>query len=135
KAKHLGQCVVTRFDGEKQVRAVEAGHKFTFGGNAQQAPDVLTDPWRGRGGEGEADGLREAAAHLLKLAVFGAEIVAPLRDAVRLVNGQASQPALFKQHECFRPQQRLRRDVEELNEPATDAIGDGRVLVDGYHVV
>ena len=81
----------------------------------EQAPDVLTHTRGCRSGEGEADGLREAAAHLLKLAVFGAEIVAPFRDAVRLINGQASQPALFEQHERFGPQQRFRRDVEELD--------------------
>ena len=130
KGEHLGQSVVARLDGEKQVWAVEAGHKLSFGCNAQQAPDVLTHARCGRGGKGEADGLRETAAHLLKLAIFGTEIVAPFRDAVCFINGQASQPGLFEQHERLRPQQGFRRDVEELDEPATDTIGDGRVLVE-----
>ena len=54
----------------------------------QAGLDVRPDARGGGGGQRQADRLREALAHLDQLAVFGAEVVAPLGDAVGLVDGQ-----------------------------------------------
>ena len=46
--------------------------------------------------------------------VFGAEIVAPLRDAMRLVDREQRDPALAEQVQAARHQQPFRRDVEQV---------------------
>ena len=57
--------------------------------------DVLADALGGRGGERHERNLREQLAELRELAIFGTKIVAPLADAVRLVDRyQVHAPAL-----------------------------------------
>ena len=89
---------------------------------AKLVHDILPDALRRRGGKGQADGLGQAAAHREQLAILRPKIVAPLRDAVRLVNGQALDAALVQHHERFRSQQRLGRGVEQLDLSLPDAL-------------
>ena len=75
-----------RSDFDVKVLAVETGDEFVCGGEFERGADILPDPGGGGGSERQADRFREALAHLDDLAIFGAEVVAPLRDAVRFVD-------------------------------------------------
>ena len=81
-------------DTEGEVRAVEAGDDAFDSGKAQEAHDVVLDLGGGGGGEGYGGGF----AHLLSgggdVEVIGAEVVAPLGDAVGLVYRQQADMGL-----------------------------------------
>ena len=113
-------------DLDAQVGAVEAAHEFVGGLKAQRGGDVLPDALRGGGGQGQAHGARELVAHGRQLAVLRPEVVAPFRDAMRLVDRQAVQIGGFQQTERARHQQRFRRDVQQLDLAAAHA---GHVLL------
>ena len=54
--------------------------------------DVGAHGRRGRGGEGDHDGMAEGVDDVAEAAVVGAEVVAPLADAVRLVDDEQRRP-------------------------------------------
>ncbi len=60
--------------------------------------------------------LAQLLAHLAKAQILGAEIVSPLADAVRLVDGQQRQLALGDDREKSRRAEPLRRHVEQSAE-------------------
>ena len=85
----------------------------------RQAFDDLGARWRiGGGGECDARHCGKAFVQHRQFAVLGAEIVAPLRYAVRLVDGKQRQPGtglhLFEQGEEAWHQQALRRNVQQI---------------------
>ena len=105
--------------GVVQVGPVEAGHVHARLAQRELPHDVLPDPLRGRGGERSDRYVGEARAQPMQLAVFRAEIVAPFRDAMRLVDDQRRNAVsrLQPRHDLafeFRLQQPLRRDVQQL---------------------
>ncbi len=82
----LSDRIVLANDFDVQVLAVEAGDEFVGGGELEGGTYILTDSGCRGGSKRQADSVRKALAHLDQLAVFGSEIVAPLRDAVGFVN-------------------------------------------------
>src|SRR5690606_15350906 len=75
------------------VRAVETGDEPGRLRQAQAFGDLAPGRRIGGGGQGDARHLRPALVQDVELAVLGPEVVAPLRDAVRLVDGEQGQAA------------------------------------------
>ena len=65
---------------------MQAGVHHQGVGNAELGQDVVFDPGRGRGREGQDRGVAQIGDGLGKAEVGGAEIVPPLGDAVGLVH-------------------------------------------------
>ena len=99
------------------VGAVEAGHEHARLGQ-QSLLDLVARRRVGGGGQRDARHLRESLAQQAELAVFGAEVVAPLRHAVRLVDREQRQSGagmhLVEQPQAALGQQPLRRDVQQI---------------------
>ena len=70
-----------------EVLAGKAHAEHAVVAEVEVAADVVDDEGRGRGREGERGHAGQLLAHLRNAQVVGAEVVAPLRDAVRLVHG------------------------------------------------
>ena len=79
-----------------------------------------------RGGEGDRLHAAECGLNLVELGVFGAEVVAPLRDAMGLIDRQHRDLGALEQIERFGFQQPLRRHVDETQLAARDALEDRR---------
>ena len=60
-----------------------------------------------------------------QLAVFGAEIVSPLGDAVGFIDGQAGQAAILEQSQRFGSEQGFGGDIEQLQLSGACAVGGG----------
>ena len=91
--QQLTARIVAFDDGVTDVRPVEAGDELRRTGKAEAVDDLL--PGRGVGGrrQGDARHLRVTLVQGRKLDVLGAEIVPPLRDTVRLVDGEEGDPS------------------------------------------
>ena len=83
------------------------------------------------GGGGERDGLHvaEAAAHLAEHRVFGPEIVAPLRDAMGLVDGEQVNAGAGEPLGRAGIGEPLRRGIEQAHAPIAHGIDHAAVLV------
>ena len=81
-------------DLQRQVGAIEPGDRDEGVAEAQAAGDVV--PYLGCGGGGEGSDRRPAAGlqGAAQEAVVGAEVVAPARDAVGLIDDEARDPGL-----------------------------------------
>ncbi len=106
---------------KRQVRAVEAGDDRVRRLDAESRRNVGDD--RRRGGRGERQHAlgAEFARPLGQLQVVGAEVVAPLGDAVRLVDGEERDPRARELREEALVVEALRRHVEQLSEPPRGA--------------
>ncbi len=98
-----------------EVRPVEARDEGLCILHAQVLDDVLLHLGRGRGRQGEdghlgVDGLDGVA----QTTVLGTEVVAPLRDAVRLVDGEERDGDLLQEFHRLLLRQCLRGHVEQL---------------------
>src|SRR5438094_9936231 len=71
---------------EHEVRAAEGALEAVGLHHAELADDVADHAASGGGGEGEDGDAAELLLESLELPVGGPEVVAPLRDAVRLVD-------------------------------------------------
>ena len=98
-----------------QVGAVEAGDELVMLRKPQAGFDICPNTRGGGGGQRQAGGLREALAHLGQLAVLGAEVVAPLGDAVGFVDGQQVDFHAGKQIEQARGQECLGGHVKQAH--------------------
>jgi hypothetical protein len=102
-----------RHHGERQVRPVEAGRDLDRVLQRQPRRDVGGDLGRRRRRRRD-DRLRpEPAGRVGEAEVVGAEVVAPLRDAVRLVDDEEPDPRAADLLEERRRREALRRDVEQ----------------------
>ena len=120
KWQQLTAQVVERLHAVADVGPIEAGQEHLALLQAQSLADVLAGAGIGRGGEGEPRHLWEACRQLIELAVFGAEIVAPLRDAMGFVDReQADRQGCRQTLEQVAAQQPLRRHVQQLQRAAT----------------
>ncbi len=77
-----------------EVRAVEAGNVDRGIFQFEIAHDVGAHLRRCRRGQRNSQRIAQLLAHLAKAQILRAEIVSPLADAVRLVDGQQRQLAL-----------------------------------------
>eukprot|EP00968_Pinguiococcus_pyrenoidosus_P024769 scaffold5039_cov255-Pinguiococcus_pyrenoidosus.AAC.7 len=92
--------------GETQVRAVEGVHEDQRAFHLERLHDRCPDSRRGGGRHRQNGDVGKLLAQLAQLAVVRAEVVAPLRHAVRLVHHDPSKQSLRSQ--------RLRRHVQQL---------------------
>ena len=66
--------------------------------------------------------------HCAERRVFGAEVVTPLRDAMRLVDRQQRHVCALEQVKRVALEQAFRRDIDETQFAAPDPLEDGAVL-------
>ncbi len=114
---------------QPQVGPIEAVDKHS--GLTRKQPGQNVGARGGIGGRGESHGLHaaELRLHLAKPRIFRTEIMAPLRDAMRLVDGQELDLGALEQIERVRPHQPLRRDIDEAQFAAHQAIEHRAVFV------
>ncbi|MNH08247.1 hypothetical protein D3C79_676580 [compost metagenome] len=79
--------------------------------------------------------MREQLGQLAQLQVFGAEIVAPLRHAVGLVDGEQRDIQVAQEVEHARLHQALRRQVQHLHFATAQAPGQVTLLLRGQRGV
>ncbi len=96
------------------VGPVEAGDERAALAEIEPLDDLAPGGRVGRGGQRQARHGREALVQDLELEIVGPEVVAPLRDAVGLVDGEQSEAAPAEQVEESRRLQALRRHVDEV---------------------
>ena len=98
------QLVALREDGVGQILAVEAGNERLAAGDVELSNDVFPDALGCRRREGDAGYVGEASAEGLEVSVVGPEVVPPLGDAVRLVDGdEADRYGVEERHESREP--------------------------------
>ena len=131
----LPQAIHPRRHVQEEVLAVEAGDEHGRVGDAQRVADVGPYALGGRGRDCQADRAGEAPPHRGQLAILRPEVMTPFGDAVGLVNGQAVDAAAVEQGQRLRPQQRLRRGVEQLHLAGGHAVANAHVLVIGQGAV
>jgi hypothetical protein len=82
----------------------------------------------GSGGQRDARHAGKPLVQHRQLDIFGAEVVPPLRHAVRLVDGEERDPAVLQQCEAALGQEPLRRHVNEVELAFLHTALDGRGL-------
>ena len=127
-ARDLAVGAVLRRHRQPDVGAVEP-HDEAPGRVVEQARlDVVAGCGVGGGGEGDGLGAAERRPQLAELEIFRAEIVPPLRHAMRLVDGEQADSAALQERRGFRLQQALRRGVEQAQRPVARGAADAPVL-------
>jgi hypothetical protein len=111
--ERLGDAVGPRHDAVDEIRAVERADENLWVAEVQLPGDVVADPRGGGGGEGMDAGRWEAVAEQGELPVFGAEVVAPLADAVGLVDREPLHAHLGQEVEQAGVHQPLRGGEQE----------------------
>ena len=121
--------VVLFDDGVADVRAVEAGEEDAGFAQAEAGEDLVPRRLVGGGGQRDARDGRVALVQGRELQVLGPEVVAPLRDAMRFVDGEQGQLAGFVERiehgQRAVEQQALGGDVDEVEVAAEDRLLDG----------
>ena len=111
------------------VRPVESGDEYAAVFQAELLHDVLAGRTVGGRRQGEARHAGIALPQHAQLLVFRPEIVAPLRDAMGLVDGEQADPAAIQNVEEPVGQKPFRRHVDEVEVPRLDAPLNGARLV------
>ena len=119
--QQLAVLVVGAADAVRKVGASETAAQDVRLGEFEVAHDVLGHQFRGRGGERQHGDSGELFAQFGDAQVRGAEVVAPLRDAVGFVNGQKRDVHPHDAQAERLGGQSFRRDVEEFH-VAVDAV-------------
>jgi hypothetical protein len=124
KSSNWRRGIVALDHGIADVGPVEAGNEDARRVEAQAFDDFAARQVVGGGRQGDARHARPALVQDGKLDVLGAEIVAPLRDAMRFVDGEQGQSCRVRdpveQGEKALGEQALRRDVDQV-EPSSRA--------------
>ncbi|MGX1223775.1 hypothetical protein RKD42_005034 [Streptomyces ambofaciens] len=113
-AQELLLGVRLRHDPVLDVGPVEAGHEVPRRRHVQPLGDLAMGGVGGRRREGEAGHVRPALAEQRQGEVVGPEVVAPLGDAVRLVDGEEGDLAAGEQVEGGVQAQSLGRQVQQI---------------------
>ena len=131
KPPKLFEWIVLGDDSVEQVGAIIAGGEDPCLGKLKLCDDVATcRTVRGRGERQE----RHPGKALLQdreLLIFRAEMMTPLGDAVRFVDGEQAEAAAGEQLEAAWCHQSLRRNVNEVERPVTNRAFDFRRLARG----
>ena len=88
--------VVARQDAIGQVGPIEVADQHDRIAQGELGDDVAADLLGGGGGVGVDGGVGEELAQPAQLAIFGAEIVAPVADAMGLVDGEGADADLLQ---------------------------------------
>ncbi len=134
-----------------EVRAVERRLEDRGVAHAEVLLDVELHFGRGRGRERDQRRRADLVDDRTDAAVLGAEVVAPFRDAVRLVDGIERDLDLAQEGDVVLFGERLRSEVEQLGlavehvltdllhgglvERRVEEVGDARLLGEGAHGV
>ena len=113
---------------QAQVRPVETVHKHSWRPLEQLRLNIGARGGVRRGGERHRLHAAERRLHGAQRGIFGAEVVAPLRDAVRLIDRQQRDLGLFQKIDRVRFQQTFRRHIDEAQFAARDLIEDRPVF-------
>jgi hypothetical protein len=113
------------------VRAVEGGDEFTGVVELQAVRDFVAGLLVGRGRERDARHVGKLLVQDRQADVFGAEIVAPLRDAVRLVDREQRDARIVEQVEAALRHQALGRHVDEVDFPGAHQAFDAQCFLEG----
>ena len=126
----LAAAAAARAHGEAQIGAVEAVDEHLRRRREQPFQDIGAG--RGIGGRGECHRLRgaERAMERGEVHVFGAEIMAPLGNAMGLVDRQQADFRGLEHGDDFGIGEAFRRDVGEPQFAAPDLLDDGAILVE-----
>ena len=101
-------------DAVLDVGPVEARHEVPGAVERETRRDLAMRGLGGRGGEGDARHVGPALGELGEREVVGAEVVAPLRDAVRLVDREQGDAAALEEPLGGLGVEPLGRDVEQV---------------------
>ena len=112
-------------DTKGEVGAVEGELDLVGCGDVEVAADVVGDFGGGGGGEGEDTGDAEVFGEAGQLEVVGAEVVAPLGDAVGFVDGEEGDGHLVEAGAELLVGEALGGDVEEFEGAGADLVIDG----------
>ena len=93
---------------------MEAGDEHLGIRHVQCCEDVRTGARVGRRGQGDAGHTGKMLAQARQRPVLGTELMPPLADAVRLVDGDQRQPAMTQPVHQPAGQQPLGRDVQQV---------------------
>src|SRR5205807_266499 len=88
--EHLLERLVPRQDAIDEVGPVEVADQYLRVGQAELGDDVAADALGGSGRVGVDRGAGEMLLKPAQLAVFGTEVMAPVADAVGLINGEGA---------------------------------------------
>ncbi len=113
---------------QAQVGPVETVHEHRRRAAEQLFQNIRARRGVGRGGERNCLHAAELGLHRAECRVFRAEIVAPLRDAMRLVDRQQRDFGALEEIERLGPHQPFRRNIDEAQFAARDAIEDRAIL-------
>ena len=113
---------------QAQVGPVEARDQHERVAHPDAAHDVLADARRGRGRERRDGRAATRGQRPVQLPVLGPEVVAPGRDAVRLVHDEAGDPELGQAVEEARPREALGGDVQEAQPAVRGRLEPGHLL-------
>jgi hypothetical protein len=108
------------FGRQGELRACEAVDEFQRASEPQLGADVPACAGIGGGRHCQARHVREYFGQPAEHAVFGAEVVAPLVDAVRLVNGHKRKRQVRQALQHRRLHQAFGRQVEQVQHPLAD---------------
>ena len=117
----LGRVAADPLDGEEQVRAVEAGARRDRVAQLQRADDVPGDAAGGRRRQRDRRRRAQPRADVRQPQVVRPEVVAPLRQAVRLVDRQPADAGSLDRLQEPAAREPLRRDVQQADLAAADA--------------
>ena len=107
------------------VGPIEAGQEHPVVLQAQALADVFAGAAIGGGGEGQAGNGWEPLGQHGQLQVLGPEIVAPLGDAMGLINGEQGNRQLGQAIEAVARQQPLRREIDQVEIPGAQGFPGG----------
>ena len=119
----LGARVVLERDAVTDVRPIEARHELARPVQSQPLDDLLACARVGGGGKRDARHLRKAFLQDRQLAILRTEIVSPLRNAVRLVDGEQRSFDSLEQ-----PKKALREEAFGRNVKQLELAGDQAAL-------
>jgi hypothetical protein len=100
-----------------QIRPVEGAQEDARLTIEQPGDDVGARRRVGRGGHGKNPHVADGRGRRAQTEIVGAEVMPPLRHAMRFVNGDAARPRLAQERLGVRPREALGRDIEQ-REPA-----------------
>ena len=116
-AQQLLVAIALLDDPVADVGAVEAGDEGLGILQGQPVDDLAAGEIVGGGGERNTRHRRELVCQPAQTDVLGPKVVSPLRDAVRLVNGDQCQLTAMQQRQTSLGQQTLRGHVQQLQFP------------------
>jgi hypothetical protein len=106
---------------QKQVRAVERAHENPWVADEQPLGDFRPCRLVRSRGHGDHLDATERFRDLAQAQILRAEIVTPLRDAMRLVNGEEIDPGLAERCDRVVAQQPFGRDIEKPQRTLVEA--------------